>query len=105
MYLSSGENSGKPANTKVLSEWKSFLISAGCRGLLARARYLFVDHDGQIDENNHIQDGKHYLEQGEVADDLIKLPGQERPGQDRVKYSAQAFSSTSPVPSIMSRAA
>ena len=84
MYLSREQKSGKPDTTKVLGKKKSFLISTGCRGLLAHA-HLFVDYDGQVDENDHIQDGEHYLEHSEMADDLIKLPGQERPGQDQGK--------------------
>ncbi len=62
---------------------KSFLISAGCRGILAvagvcwRKRTFSLTTIEQIDENDHVQDGKHYLEDGEMADDLIKLPGQE----------------------------
>ena len=37
----------------------------------------------QIDENGQIQQSEHHLEHGDVADDLVELPGQEGAGQDQ----------------------
>src|SRR5271168_5153549 len=77
MYLPRWENSGRPYGTKVLA----LPNNASLRGMLTGA-HLLVEHDGQIDKDEQVEDGQHYLEHRDMADDLVKLPGQERSGQD-----------------------
>src|ERR1700733_15354241 len=77
MYLPIWENSGRPYGTKVLA----LPNNASFWGLLTGA-HLVVEHDGQIDKDEQVEDGQHYLKHRDMADDFVKLPGQKRSGQD-----------------------
>src|ERR1700684_4506747 len=77
MYLPIWENSGRPYGTKVLA----LPDNARRWGLLTGA-HLLVEHDRQIDEDDQAEEGQHYLEHRDMADDFLKLPGKKRPGQD-----------------------
>src|SRR5580700_4955359 len=82
MYLSSRQNSGKPCNTKVLSGAEVLLNQYWLGRILARS-YLFVDHIGQINEHEQVEQSQHNLKHGDMANDFVQLPGQKGAGQNQ----------------------